>query len=267
MASVVFRLNKKELARCSTVAEYMVALHTKNLAMGYQDGTTDDRPTAIMSTCSAMGRGLSASRSIEEGEFILAERALVPIHEQGQKMKNAKAFALAISGEANQAALSVVRDMHNSYDDSHQIETKDTTLFDSNEVLALEAEEAGGYTREDGKSAQESADALNDLVGLYFTNAHRFSGLEGAEKCGMLPMIAMVNHSCDPNIQLIEVAHMPNTIHAYARRSVREGDVLTVSYINSTEKDGMQMAERRELLKESFMFDCMCSRCVAEGAE
>jgi hypothetical protein len=266
MASVVHKLTKKELARCKTVAEYMIALHMKSAALDYQGSAGNRNPAVTLSTCSAMGRGLSASRSIEDGEFILAERALVPIHEQGKKMKNAKAFALAIYCRENRAALSVVRDMHNSYDDD-MCETKDSALFDSQEIEALQTENSASFELEGGNSVQESADDLNRLVGLYFTNAHRFSGLGGAEKCGMLPMIAMINHSCDPNIELIELDHMPNTIHACARKKVEEGDVLTVSYINTTEEHGMPVAERRELLRSSFMFNCVCSRCVEEDSK
>ena len=194
MASVVYKLSKAELRKCISVEEYMLALHRKTHMLGGHEA--DTRPMVTLSMCSAMGRGLCTSRTFEEGDLVLAERALVPIHEQGGMFLNAKAFALAISSEDNRTALPVVRDMHNSYHGR-----KEANLFNSDNVEAL------------GPDAIFTVEEMNHIAGVYCTNAHRFSGLGGTEKCGMMPMTAMVNHSCAPNIELKEIEHMPNILH------------------------------------------------------
>ena len=109
----VAKLSRKEIAGCSSVAEYMGALHRKTLELSYDADetpavtlTSDDGPT---------GRGLASNTSVSKGELIFAERAVVAIDDSGKKADNASQFALVMTKPANNGALKTLLDMQNSF--------------------------------------------------------------------------------------------------------------------------------------------------------
>ncbi|KAG3173543.1 hypothetical protein PI124_g1302 [Phytophthora idaei] len=77
---------------------------------------------------------------------------------------------------------------------------------------------------------------------------------------GLFPEGALFNHDCDPNCV---VSFKGREMKVHVVKDVEVGQELTVSYIEllqSTEK-------RRMELKDSYFFDCQCTRCLAAMKE
>lgn len=66
---------------------------------------------------------------------------------------------------------------------------------------------------------------------------------------------SMYNHDCDPNVDTIWPENA--TAHLVARRSIKSGEELHITYIDSS----MAPDERRSFLEEHYGFTCECARC------
>ena len=75
-------------------------------------------------------------------------------------------------------------------------------------------------------------------------------------------MHAMTNHSCDPNCEFTS-SEGGRYIREFATRDIKEGEELTISYLEPDDllKDA---EERKDLLFESFGFECVCRRCLID---
>ncbi|KAH8616888.1 SET domain [Trypanosoma vivax] len=87
----------------------------------------------------------------------------------------------------------------------------------------------------------------------------------------MQEKLCMINHSCDPNAAIVRprasAAGTGKTlccVELLARRSIKSGEEITISYID-VDSFGDNTQERRRHLLESYWFLCMCSRCEAAG--
>ena len=81
-------------------------------------------------------------------------------------------------------------------------------------------------------------------------------------RCGMLPMVSMINHSCCPNVELRP--ELPNTLHVHASTELQADEELMVSYLTEQQL-GLPVEQRMEELQSSFGFACACVRCEAEA--
>merc|ERR550517_220448 len=73
---------------------------------------------------------------------------------------------------------------------------------------------------------------------------------------GVCIKMSRFNHSCRPNATYFWNVDT-NTRDLRTLRNVKEGEEMTVSYINTTEtRDG-----RQSLLKDRYNFDCNCEGC------
>jgi len=76
--------------------------------------------------------------------------------------------------------------------------------------------------------------------------------------------LSKFNHSCEPNTTWT-VRKVPRTdsfvVTLKAKRNIKAGEEVTVSYLSSTDLHKNRI-ERREKLSFSWHFDCMCSLCV-----
>jgi len=98
------------------------------------------------------------------------------------------------------------------------------------------------------------------------------------------PMIAKINHSCAPNAELVHGSGVdPSKANAQVsiRRSIRPGEQVYISYLQEEavgavrSLEGVEFAivegewheesvERRETLKQRYLFDCACPKCSIE---
>ena len=239
------------MGRCNNIESYMQALHYKTASPNFVMG--DQEPCVKLTTTNKGMRGLISEADYESFKFLIGEKAIILIKDEGGKQKNATAFALACELPANRAALSVIKDMANSFVHS----ADDGSTFNESTMEIYEDRRADVAV-----DHRLTADELNNLFGLYFSNAHQLHG-SGEELCGMLPLISMLNHSCDPNCGISEIDSKPFSVFAYTIQQVSKGDELTVSYL-SEEQLQKPLEERTRFIAENFRFDCVCDRCVQE---
>jgi hypothetical protein len=81
---------------------------------------------------------------------------------------------------------------------------------------------------------------------------------------GLYLLHSHLNHACDPSVSArhLDTAACLSRITILARRKIREGEELTVTYVNP--EAGVRW-RKRELL--GWGIDCTCERCVREEAE
>lgn len=80
------------------------------------------------------------------------------------------------------------------------------------------------------------------------------------EGIGIYSRIALLNHSCEPNVALLKPEDCSDdTTAVIAIRPIVKGEELCISYIDET----APLEERRVLL-EDYQFDCECPKCVME---
>ena len=234
---------RQELARCSTIEEYIQAAQHKSAAQ------SQPLCAKMLTDEGGKGRGLVATQELSGGEIVLSERAVVFIRDRdGDNVANAKAFALAV----DDAVRPLVSDGHNSFAGIDLLK-----MFGVDDVEELGVTVAG--------SAEETVAHLNHLLGVYCSNAHQLVGDDGDDGHGWLPALSMMNHSCEPNCQIVGVDTKPNTLQVIAMNDICEGDELTFSYLSEDALEE-ELAERQGELQDTFMFGCLCARCVDETA-
>ncbi len=96
-------------------------------------------------------------------------------------------------------------------------------------------------------------------------NAHTLysscSNLKKKIGVGLFPILSRsFNHSCDPNAEFFNV-HLRLRVRLI--RDVRNGEEITISYLNN-EENKKKRQHRREMLKKQYNFECACVRCVRE---
>ena len=69
----------------------------------------------------------------------------------------------------------------------------------------------------------------------------------------------LINHSCDPNCRIVRFDR--DTLYLMAVRDIAAGEELTISYGGSYR--WQIQSKRKQMLKESYFFDCDCSACSA----
>lgn len=77
----------------------------------------------------------------------------------------------------------------------------------------------------------------------------------------LMTCISCLNHSCDPNAEVVFTDSSEATLRLL--KDVRKGEELFISYINC---DGLDVWQRRERLSE-WGFTCACPRCADEDPQ
>ena len=74
---------------------------------------------------------------------------------------------------------------------------------------------------------------------------------------------SMFNHSCAPNVNVTwpERNHL---VEFVANENIKQGEQLTIAYIDLNEDWSLNVAKRRAQLEEAYGFLCECPRCVSE---
>jgi len=74
---------------------------------------------------------------------------------------------------------------------------------------------------------------------------------------------SMFNHSCAPNVNVAwpERNHL---VEFVANENIKQGEQLTIAYIDLNEDWSLDVAKRRAQLEEAYGFVCECPRCVSE---
>ena len=72
---------------------------------------------------------------------------------------------------------------------------------------------------------------------------------------------SLLNHSCDPNVDVSWPHDATATFRA--ARAIERDEPLTVAYVDVD----VDVAARREKLAFAYGFECGCERCVEEAGE
>jgi len=95
----------------------------------------------------------------------------------------------------------------------------------------------------------------NNVVGINMPNKD--------DIYGVYPMMAILNHSCDPSV-VYSKEGKDATIVVIAVRDIAEGEEIFTSYLS--EPQGLSLEERREALMAWFGTSCRCDRCLKESS-
>ncbi|KAG8346762.1 SET domain [Trypanosoma vivax] len=85
--------------------------------------------------------------------------------------------------------------------------------------------------------------------------------LFGSRGQGVYAVGSLFNHSCEPNLQVLNSATGDETLVVEALRDCEPGEELYISYID----ESLPYAIRQQQLREHYLFECRCSKCVRES--
>ncbi|GMH81491.1 hypothetical protein TL16_g08945 [Triparma laevis f. inornata] len=101
------------------------------------------------------------------------------------------------------------------------------------------------------------ASSLTRLVSAYNT-------LPPPEYTGLFPTLSIMNHSCDPNVEIV-YQNGDYTSCTVAMRNIEKGEEVLHSYVCQEEMEDVR--ERRKRLKRQHGFVCDCGKCVEQSRE
>ncbi|KAK7049748.1 mitochondrial import receptor subunit tom20 [Paramarasmius palmivorus] len=86
---------------------------------------------------------------------------------------------------------------------------------------------------------------------------------------GIYTVASYLSHSCDPNVR--PVFDGTSELQLVANKDLKEGDELTISYVDSTIHEGESQLDarrrRRMELARGWRFACGCEKCMEEAVE
>eukprot|EP00927_Polykrikos_kofoidii_P010478 TRINITY_DN14419_c0_g1_i2.p1 TRINITY_DN14419_c0_g1~~TRINITY_DN14419_c0_g1_i2.p1 ORF type:complete len:528 (-),score=111.41 TRINITY_DN14419_c0_g1_i2:79-1623(-) len=117
---------------------------------------------------------------------------------------------------------------------------------------------------EDDAEAEESEEAvpeLQDTVDLVSLSKRvaKLPMLPSFEGFGLVDIVALTNHSCDPNVDVVPMVYTAE-VAAIAMRDIAEGEEVLMSYVD----EGQSRKARQHHLLGSYGFRCRCTKCEAD---
>jgi hypothetical protein len=210
------------------------------------------------------GRGLTATRALRCNELVLHEECafLRMAKRQCVKCGNAAHDLSSCESEAAALAKTFGADSVGLLGQFFVDKTVLPLLFRLHMHEGAKEDEANVRRFYDGCS-KRLRDRLEweDFVKLYRvceTNAHTASAVEGM---GVFPLVAMLNHACDPNCTYVATEGVRMVVKT--TRSVVQGEELTVGYTTAF----LPVTIRQRVLKARYGFTCTCSRCAPTAVD
>lgn len=119
------------------------------------------------------------------------------------------------------------------------------------------------YLGQTGDTADEVLDILlrNRRNSFYVASQHR----KTPAGCAVFITPSFFNHSCKSNVfyHSWPTPHVPRVFEFCADQDLPVGTELCITYLDDS-AIVQGYVKRRAMLRESFLFTCMCERCVAE---
>lgn len=131
-----------------------------------------------------------------------------------------------------------------------------TAAHEAAEQTSPESSDEEGEEEEPGTSEPK----VIDLVSLS-KKAAALPVLPGFEGFGLVRAVALTNHSCESNLDVVPSVYNADVV-ALACRDVSAGEELFMGYIDD---DDSRSVRQRTLLSR-YNFECQCTRCEAEKA-
>lgn len=82
------------------------------------------------------------------------------------------------------------------------------------------------------------------------------------EISSMFVLTARINHSCQPNAQVMAQEFVDARIDLIAAQDIVPGEEILISYIQCRKKS---TAQRRRELQTKYLFTCDCIQCSDKG--
>eukprot|EP01060_Flectonema_neradi_P000676 TRINITY_DN10421_c0_g1_i1.p1 TRINITY_DN10421_c0_g1~~TRINITY_DN10421_c0_g1_i1.p1 ORF type:complete len:421 (+),score=57.54 TRINITY_DN10421_c0_g1_i1:78-1265(+) len=79
---------------------------------------------------------------------------------------------------------------------------------------------------------------------------------------GVYRVHSVTNHSCNPNAEVAYTENMDEGIYMLAKRPIKAGDEVTISYVDEVENEPRE--KRQKYLLRNYRFSCTCLRCENE---
>lgn len=117
-----------------------------------------------------------------------------------------------------------------------------------------------------------SVEMIQRLIFIMRANATELpTTLNGAIGVMLNPLIAKLNHSCEPNVAIYRPSGWADSTEdttdgrkvftqIIPLRDIQEGEELLLCYVDPT----ASVEARKEKLKDEYLFDCNCVRCAAD---
>ncbi|XP_068232973.1 uncharacterized protein [Palaemon carinicauda] len=102
---------------------------------------------------------------------------------------------------------------------------------------------------------EHDIDTLHQVYGAIVTNTLEIRSEKGSRMRALYPRIRLLNHSCIPNTHLSCLAK--GVMEARTAVPMESGEPFFICYTGTT----MPFWERQCSLRDSYCFDCACSRC------
>ena len=103
----------------------------------------------------------------------------------------------------------------------------------------------------------ENADKIQLIVSA-------FNNLPATEATGLFPALALINHSCAPNVE-IEFLDRDFTASVVAKKEIKKGAEICHCYVQLDKFE--DVTERRAVLAEQHGFECLCELCAQQLSE
>ncbi|CAF0828134.1 unnamed protein product [Brachionus calyciflorus] len=100
---------------------------------------------------------------------------------------------------------------------------------------------------------------IDKLYGTLENTAGNFLNSEGS---GLYEYQSMINHSCKPNAE-ISFRNNNFELSIVALEDIQMGQEVLISYLDECELNSSRHT-RQKMLRENYLFNCQCERCVSE---
>ena len=132
-----------------------------------------------------------------------------------------------------------------------------------------ESEGSGGSEGE-SSSEEEEEEEEEEVFFSWGLDAARGGGRRGGKpvssRCfpphtgsAVFPLVSLMNHSCEPNVQVIYLES--NAAVAIALRGIADGEELCIQYVSAE----APLEERRRELRRRYGFECACALCTSQA--
>ena len=217
-----------------------------------------------LTTDAVHGRILVATRDIDVGEVVLAEKPLLVWQSDGRGPHDAIDFLDAYDEASEETRLAVA----DFYCPDLDGQMGQVPMY--RELSRRLAEDSPLKLRH-----PLTARDIHRLLMIKVTNAHSYTGTAGAygeivagagphvKSAALFEMGSKVSHACQPNTSYSS-RHNNGMMTYTAIRPIRTGEMVTFSYIGDVWQT--PTAARRDDLRERYGFECQCEHCKAGAA-
>jgi len=119
---------------------------------------------------------------------------------------------------------------------------------------------------EDLEIPEDETKALDVFIDQLYEDVEKVSGqFINSEGSGLYSLQSTCNHSCQPNAE-VTFPHNDFTLVVKALSDIKAGDEILISYLDECALERSRHS-RQKILKENYIFTCMCEKCIAQAGD